>query len=142
MGTPYETDVVAWAREQAELLRSGNFSAIDVEHIAEEIEDVAGSERRELKHRLSVLIAHLLKWQFQPAGRGTSWSATIRLQRREIKFALNQMLSLRHCFDDEQWLAVIWDSGHDLAEAETGMEIPPLRAWSFEQVLDNDFWPH
>jgi hypothetical protein len=142
MGTPYETDVVAWAYEQAELLRSGNFSAIDVEHIAGEIEDVGGSERRELKHRLSVLIAHLLKWQFQPERRGKSWSATIRLQRREIKYALHQMPSLHHCFDDEQWLAVIWDSAHDLAEAETGIDIPPGRAWSFDQVLDDDFWPH
>jgi hypothetical protein len=141
MGTPYETDVVAWACEQAELLRSGNFSAIDVEHIAEEIEDVARSERRELKHRLSVLIAHLLKWNHQPTRRGTSWSATIRLQRREIHYALKSMPSLRHCFDDEEWLDMMWQSACDLAEADTGINIPSTHAWSLEQVLDNDFWP-
>jgi hypothetical protein len=44
MGTAYETDIVAWACEQAELLRSGNFSAIDVDHIADEIDDVGRSE--------------------------------------------------------------------------------------------------
>jgi hypothetical protein len=141
MGTPYETDVVAWAVEQAELLRSGNFSAIDVEHIVEEIEDVAGSERRELKHRLSVLIAHLLKWKFQPARRGASWSSTIRLQRVEIKYALKAMPSLRHCFDDEEWLAVMWHSARQLAQGDTGLDIPSPDAWSLEQVLDNDFWP-
>lgn len=48
MGTPYEKDIVAWAMEQAALLRAGKLSAIDIEHIADEIEDVARSERREL----------------------------------------------------------------------------------------------
>jgi predicted XRE-type DNA-binding protein len=35
MGTRYETDIVAWANEQAALLRSGQLSAIDIEHIAD-----------------------------------------------------------------------------------------------------------
>jgi Domain of unknown function DUF29 len=48
MGTTYEQDVVAWASEQAALLRAGKLSAIDIEHIAEEIEDVGRSEQREL----------------------------------------------------------------------------------------------
>ena len=39
--TSYDQDVVAWAREQAALLRAGRFGEIDVEHIADEIEDVA-----------------------------------------------------------------------------------------------------
>ena len=43
MGTPYEKDVVAWAMEQAALLRAGKLSAIDIEHIAEEIEGMAGA---------------------------------------------------------------------------------------------------
>ena len=38
-GTSYEKDVVAWANEQAALLRAGKFSALDIEHIADEIED-------------------------------------------------------------------------------------------------------
>lgn len=40
MGTPYETDVIAWAKEQAALLWYGRFSEIDIARIAEEIEDV------------------------------------------------------------------------------------------------------
>lgn len=46
MGTYYDHDVVAWAKEQAALLRAGRFSVLDVEHIAEEIEDVGKSEQR------------------------------------------------------------------------------------------------
>lgn len=66
MGTPYEKDVVAWAWEQAALLRAGKLAAIDIEHIAEEIEDVGKSEQRELASRVTVVLAHLLKWKFQP----------------------------------------------------------------------------
>jgi hypothetical protein len=48
MGTLYEQDVMAWASEQAALLRAGKLAAIDIEHIAQEIEDVGKSEKREL----------------------------------------------------------------------------------------------
>ncbi len=61
----YETDIVAWANEQAWLVRNKKFELLDIEHIAEEIEDVGKSEQRELASRMAVLIAHLLKWQFQ-----------------------------------------------------------------------------
>ena len=64
--TDYNADIIQWARQQAALLRAGRFSALDIEHIAEEIEDVGKSEERELESRLAVLIAHLLKWQYQP----------------------------------------------------------------------------
>ena len=52
MNTRYEADVVAWAQEQAALLRAGRFSEIDIANIAEEIEDVGKSEKRELASRL------------------------------------------------------------------------------------------
>jgi len=46
--TGYDEDVVAWAQEQAALLRSGRISEIDLANIAEEIEDVGKSEKRDL----------------------------------------------------------------------------------------------
>jgi hypothetical protein len=55
MGTPYETDIVAWAKEQANLLRQGKFSDLDIFHLADEIEDVAKSEKFELSDRLAAL---------------------------------------------------------------------------------------
>jgi len=54
----YEKDVNAWASEQAKLLRTGQFNLLDIEHIAEEIEDVGKSEQRELANRMAVLLAH------------------------------------------------------------------------------------
>lgn len=44
MGTAYEADIITWANEQAALLRSGKFTALDIEHIADEIEAVGKSE--------------------------------------------------------------------------------------------------
>ena len=74
MNTNYETDVVAWANEQARLIRAGKFDQLDLEHLAEEIEDVGKSEQRELASRMAVLLMHLLKWKFQPERRSKSWS--------------------------------------------------------------------
>ena len=54
----YEDDVVAWASEQARLLREGRLDRLDIEHLAEEIEDVGKSEQRELANRMAVLLAH------------------------------------------------------------------------------------
>ncbi len=62
----YERDVVRWAQEQARLLREGDFARLDIEHIADEIEDVGKAEQRELASRMAVLLAHLLKWRCQP----------------------------------------------------------------------------
>lgn len=55
----YDQDVIAWANEQARLLRAGQFDRLDIEHLAEEIEDVGKSEQRELASRMAVLLAHL-----------------------------------------------------------------------------------
>lgn len=73
MKTSYEADVVAWANEQAALLRAGRFDQLDLANIAEEIEDVGKSEKRELASRISVLLAHLLKWKYQPNLRSSSY---------------------------------------------------------------------
>ena len=77
----YEIDVIAWANEQAAFIRAGRFDMLDLEHIADEIEDVGKSELRELESRMAVLLARLLKWQFQPTHRGSSWECTINDQR-------------------------------------------------------------
>ena len=62
----YEQDIVAWAHGQAKLLREGRLDALDLEHLAEEIETMSASEKRELKNRFAMLLQHLLKWEFQP----------------------------------------------------------------------------
>ena len=97
--TLYDRDFHAWAGEQAALLRAGRLAEADIAHIAEEIESMGRGEKRELISRLKVLLVHLLKWRFQPAGRGNSWRLTIAEQRREVADHLDDNPSLRAQLD-------------------------------------------
>ena len=64
MSTQYETDFYAWTLEQAELLRSGRLSELDLVNLTEEMENMGRSEKRELESRLTVLLHHLLNGSF------------------------------------------------------------------------------
>jgi hypothetical protein len=144
MGTPYEKDVVAWAEEQVALLRAGRLASIDIEHIAEEIEDVGKNQAREMVSRMAVLIAHLLKWKFQPERRSKSWTSTIRTQRTEAMYLLDEAPSLRRRFDDPKWLNVVWTKARNQAESETGMDFdafPETCPWPMNVVLETGFLP-
>ena len=144
MGTSYEKDVVAWANEQAALLRAGQFSALDIEHIAEEIEDVGKSEQRELATRMAVLLAHLLKWQCQPERRGASWQTTLRIQRAAIVRRLDKTPSLKPMLSDGDWISDMWGDARQQAATEMQIGVallPESCPWSMAQVLDEGFPP-
>lgn len=138
----YEHDFYAWANEQAALIRAGNLAAIDLEHIAEEIESMGKTEKRELVSRLTVLLAHLLKWQFQPARRGMSWRATVRNQRRDLADHLADNPSLKANLPDTVLAA--YERAVDQAAGETDLDpatFPPSCPWSVDQIFSADFWP-
>ena len=141
MGTSYETDIVAWANEQAALLRSGKLSAIDALQIAEEIEDVGKSEKRELASRMVLLLAHLMKWQFQCERRGNSWRRTIRSQRNGIVDLLGDSPSLARTLYNEKWIDQVWDDAASLAGRETELDFPEVCIWTVEEILDPGFFP-
>jgi hypothetical protein len=138
----YETDIVAWAAEQANLVRTKKFELLDIDHIAEEIEDVGKSEQRELANRLTVLIAHLLKWQFQPEQQGRSWQITIRNQRKAIQLHLKQVPSLKAKLNDAEWLEIIWGDAVYEASSETGLDcFPDVCPWSILEILSDTWLP-
>jgi hypothetical protein len=142
MSATYDGDVVAWANEQAALLRAGKYHLLDTEHIADEVEDVGKSEERELASRMAVLIAHLLKWAFQPERRGRSWRATIALQRKAIERRLTKTPSLKPELDDPEWREIVWGDAVAIAERETGLsDLPEQSPWTFDQVRDPNFLP-
>lgn len=142
MQISYETDVVAWANEQAGLIRSGQFHLLDLQHIAEEIEDVGKSEKRELASRMAVLLAHLLKWQFQPSRRSVSWERTVKVQRRAIASHLKSVPSLKPSLSDEEWLDKTWADATVIASSETGLDdFPEVCAWSMADVLTEGWLP-
>ncbi len=138
----YDQDFYAWANEQAALLRSGKLSVADIENIAEEIESMGKTEKRELVSRLAVLLLHLLKWQFQPGRRGTSWEATITVQRRDLDDHLTDNPSLKSKLPEALYRA--YGNAAILAAGETALPkhvFPADCPWSFQQIMDADFWP-
>jgi hypothetical protein len=142
MATTYENDIVAWAKEQAYLLRSGKLSAIDIEHIAEEIEDVGKSEQRELASRMAVLLSHLLKWQYQPERQSGSWQRTIKEQRKAIARRLKNTPSLKASINDPEWLEDAWGDAISITINETGMaSFPESCPWTIENVLSENWLP-
>jgi Domain of unknown function DUF29 len=138
----YESDFYAWSREQAELLRAGKLAAADIEHIAEEIDSMGRTEKRELISRLSVLLIHLLKWRFQPEKRSPSWEASIRVQRNRLADHLDDNPSLKPLLP--QALASAYRDASLEAVAETSLAastFSEMCPWTVEQVLDKGFWP-
>ena len=142
MCTAYETDVILWAKEQAEMLRSGQFNLLDIEHIADEIEDVWRAEQREFCKRLVTLFVHLLKWQIQTAYRSKSWEMAIKAQRNVIARQLERTPSLNALLDDE-WFNVTWSKAVAEAVAETGLDLFPEKyPWTKEQIIESAFLPN
>lgn len=138
----YEIDYAGWAEEQAGLLRAKLFDQIDLENLVHEVENIMGNERREISHRLVVLTAHLLKWQFQPEMRSNSWRSTIRIQRRDISKVLRDSPSLKRFFID--LLDEAYPEGRELASYETGLiekDLPIECPWDEHEVMNQDFWP-
>ncbi len=138
----YDSDFYGWAKEQAALLRAGQFSRADIEHVAEEIESMGKGEKRELVNRLAILLLHLLKWRFQPALRGPSWRATIRVQRRDLAVHMNDNPSLKSVLDEA--IQQAYGNAVIEAEAETGLPettFPAECPWAFEDMMDEAFWP-
>ena len=134
----YETDIVAWVNEQARLVRTGQFELLDLGHIAEEIED----EQRELASRMTVLIAYLLKWQFQPERQSRRWQITISNQRRAIQLHLKHAPSLKAKLNDAEWLEIVWGDAVYQASKETDLDnFPETCPWSIEDILSDGWMP-
>jgi len=139
----YEKDIVAWANEQARLLRAKRFDLLDIAHIAEEIEDVGKSEQRELANRMAVLLAHLLMWQHQPERRGSSWARTIKARRERIALRIERTPSLQACLNDPGWWLDAWDDALRDAAEDTGLEMdePAVCPWAAAEIFDSDWFP-
>lgn len=138
----HDQDFYAWTHEQARLLREGRLHEADIAQIAEEIESLGKSEKRELISRLKVLLLHLLKWQFQPNRRSTSWQLTIMEQRRAVLDHLADNPSLH------AQLSVAMATAHATAILAAAREtrlvlgrFPENCPWSFDQIINPDFWP-
>jgi hypothetical protein len=138
----YKEDFYSWLMKNAGLLREQKFLEIDAENIAEELEAMGRKEQRELVSRLSVLIAHLLKWQHQAVRRSRSWKNTIATQRIDIKELFEDSPSLRCDLEDK--IERAYSKAVLLAEEETGIDkklFPQVCPFSAEEMLAEEFFP-
>ncbi|MEA1050033.1 DUF29 domain-containing protein [Lamprobacter modestohalophilus] len=148
--TLYDTDYSQWAQRNAELLRTRRFEELDITHLLEELSDMSKSDRRELHSRLLVLLAHLLKWEFQyhtlaerwREFKGDSWRATIVEQREQLADLFSQSPGLKAVIEDS--IATAYPAAVRLAHKETRLPrktFPESCPYSREQIFDDDFYP-
>lgn len=138
----YQRDFHLWTQENARLIREGRLQELDYEHLLEELDSMGSSERGQLKNRLRVLLAHLLKWQFQPRYRGRSWAAAIEEQRLSIQDLLAENPSL------QGWVQASMQKAYPLAVLtavrETNLDksiFSKICPYSMEQVLSIEYLP-
>ncbi|MFB2837078.1 DUF29 domain-containing protein [Floridanema evergladense] len=138
----YETDFYGWTQKQVELLRQNQLDLLDIKNLIEEIESLGKQQQQELVSRLEILLGHLLKWQYQPNKRSSSWLKTIREQRRKIKDIIEKNPSLKPFFNEATNKAYLL--GLDLAVDETGLQIktfPSEVPYSWELINSPEFFP-
>jgi hypothetical protein len=138
--TRYEDDLHSWAREQVALLRARRFDEIDVERVAEELEDVSRREFSKLYSCLRVLLMHMLKWDQQPEHRTPSWIYSIREQRRRFDRLLTESPSLKARL--EEALAQAYLDARDWAADETHLmpdEFPSACPYSWDEIRARPF---
>ena len=141
-GSGYDEDFALWSAEQARLIRAGAFAALDLEHLAEEVEDMGGSLRSEIASRLAVVFEHLLKWEHQPGQRKYGWRSTLSEQRAAIAFLLEDSPSLKR----QPALSVprAYRLGRIRAMGDTGLPeraVPAECPYSIEDALNHAFYP-
>lgn len=138
----YEADFYAWTQRQVELLRLEEFSEVDWHNLIEEIDTLGRSEKHEIKNRLTVLLMHLLKWQYQSARRPRSWRMTIATQRVDLADLLADNPSLRTQI--AEFVAAAYPSAVKKAVIETGLAktiFPATCPYTATQIMNEDFWP-
>ncbi len=138
----YDEDFALWTAETARLLREGRFQEIDVEHVAEEIEDMGKRDHREMLSRLTLILQHLLKWEYQPEKRSKSWRSTMAAQRRELGKLFRQSPSMRR--EVAAAVAELYRDAVEDAALETDLpekSFPRECPFAPEQILDRDFLP-
>jgi len=132
----YDLDFNLWAKEQALALREGRFGDLDLEHLTEEVEDLGGPDRRELKNRTTILMMHILKWQYQPSRRSSGWYDTISEQRESLEDLLADRPSLKPTV--EEVTVDNYGRAVKLAMKQTHLKrdaFPPECPYSFEDLF-------
>ena len=138
----YDSDFHLWSQTQAALIREGRIAEIDLENVAEEIESLGRSDRKEIKSRLEVLLIHLLKWQFQKDKRKGGWENSMDSARQAMNDLIAESPSLKTL--PVLFLEEAYTRARRKAARETRMPIsafPHTCPYDVKELLDEDFLP-
>jgi hypothetical protein len=142
----YDRDLNLWLEEAIAQLKAGDFHNLDVENLVEELEGLAGRDRRELENRLTTLLEHLLKRcyvksEYDYAG----WVRTINRTRMEIRKILKQSPSLKSYANSPELFQDAFDDALKLMRSDPdykSIQFPDQ--WQFscdiDPLLTIDFW--
>jgi hypothetical protein len=136
----YEVDYARWLQDTRNKLAQGDFAAIDVAHLLEEIDDLSRREKRKLKQLLRQLLVHLLKleyWTDEAPRNGNHWRAEIISVRKQIRDELDDSPSLRPYLND--LFETCYADARDIAAARSQLPLsafPERPAMTLDQVLN------
>jgi hypothetical protein len=147
-GPRYDDDFYAWTQYQAKVLRTlrTRDNRFDREHVAEEIEDLGKSERDAVESQITRVIEHFLKLAHSPAERPRyGWMGSIADARRILRKKLTPTLrsnaekKIGELYQDAREAAEL--ALHDYGEHEAAAALPPSCSYTFDQVLDRNWYP-
>lgn len=139
----YDHDFVAWCEATVAQLKAGQLDQIDLENLIEEIDSLGKRDRRELKSRLTVLLAHLLKRLYVNLPENfNGWELTIREQRRQLQDILSDSPSLK------SYLWEVFDQAYANVGSDLKLEYPQVEfpnSWPFafedlDALLSQAYW--
>ncbi len=138
----YDQDLNLWLENAIAQLKSGQLQDLDINNLIEELEGLAGRDRRELKNRLRTLLEHLLKRLYIDMPQEfNGWECTIREQRSQIELIIEQSPSLKSIWD--QSFDGTWKSALKYVQEDYPQSQFP-QTWQFSQdfneMLNIKFW--
>jgi hypothetical protein len=131
----YETDETAWLERSSELIKQRRYEELDYQNLSEFLLDMATSDRRQVMSRLTVLLAHKLKWDHQPRKRSRSWEMTLVIQRQDLEQLLESRTLKNYA---AEILAKAYAKAIVRAAVETGLPkeaFPHNCPYSLEELL-------
>ena len=138
----YDCDLSLWLEETIAQLKRGDLQNIDIEHLVEELEGLAGRDKRELKSRLQTLLYHILKRIYvNLPNEFNGWQRTIREQRKELRLLLETSPSLKSILL-ESFDPIYQKALKDIREDYGSVTFPEI--WPYdrdlETILSKNFW--
>jgi hypothetical protein len=141
--TLYDIDYELWLSEQIANLQRQKWDSLDIPHLIEELVALNRSNKRELYSYTVVLLAHLLKWQYQPLMRTGSWEASINNSRKRMARLFKDQPSLKSYLPEI--LQEAYEEAKVWAHTATKLDIalfPPNSPYSVQAILDLEFLPN